>query len=67
MAILNFKEIPQANKNSGEQDLFELFARDFFEYLGYKIIFDPNHSGPGGKTPGSRLYKNIKPNQYKPT
>lgn len=46
--ILDFKEIPEANSKNGLQDTFELFARDFLEYLGYKIITDPNR-GPDGK------------------
>lgn len=33
MSALNFKEIPQANLATGEQDEFELFARDFFVSL----------------------------------
>lgn len=31
--VLDFKEIPQANIASGEQDTFELFARDFIGRL----------------------------------
>ena len=46
--ILDFKEIPEANGGSGLQDTFELFARDFLAYLGYRIIEDPNR-GPDGK------------------
>jgi hypothetical protein len=34
MTIINFKEIPQANTGSGDQDAFKLFARDFLKYLG---------------------------------
>ena len=48
MAILDFKEIPRANVSNGEQDRFELFARDFLEYLGYKIVIDPNRGADGG-------------------
>jgi hypothetical protein len=33
MPQLDFKEIPQANLASGEQDTFELFAREFLECL----------------------------------
>lgn len=40
--IINFKEIPQANIANGNQDKFELFARDFLEMLGYEIIENPN-------------------------
>lgn len=46
--ILDFKEIPQANISTGLQDTFELFARDFLEVLGYKIIQHPDR-GPDGK------------------
>jgi len=42
MPILNFKEIPEAHIANGEQDRFEMFARDFLEYLGYKIISNPD-------------------------
>jgi len=39
--ILDFKEIPQANKGGGLQDTFELFTRDFLQLLGYRIIESP--------------------------
>lgn len=48
MPILNFKEIPEANKPSGLQDTFELFARDFLAFIGYKIITDPDRGADGG-------------------
>lgn len=48
--IIDFKEIPQANTASGEQDTFELFARDFIsEILGFRIISQPNRGADGGK------------------
>lgn len=48
--VLDFKEIPQANTASGEQDTFELFARDFIsEILGFRIISQPNRGADGGK------------------
>lgn len=47
--ILDFKEIPQANEGSGLQDTFELFSRDFFEILGYKIIQQPDRGADGKK------------------
>lgn len=47
--ILNFKEIPQANGGDGNQDTFELFARDFLENLGYTIIQQPNRGADGKK------------------
>lgn len=49
MPILNFKEIPEANKSSGKQDTFELFARDFLENLGYEIIQGPDRGADGGR------------------
>lgn len=48
MSLLDFKEIPEAHKASGLQDKFELFARDFFEYLGYKILRGPSRGADGG-------------------
>lgn len=49
MAALDFKEIAQANLGSGVQDSFELFTRDFLEFLGYEIILDPSRGADGGK------------------
>ena len=46
--ILDFKEIPEANKGTGLQDTFELFSRDFLSFLGYRIVQDPDR-GPDGK------------------
>ncbi|MBO4923626.1 MAG: hypothetical protein J5382_05825 [Bacteroidales bacterium] len=45
--ILDFKEIPQANRGGGQQDAFELFARDFLFYLGYQIIEGPDRGADG--------------------
>lgn len=47
--VLDFKEIPQANLGSGEQDTFELFARDFLQTLGYKILQQPDRGADGKK------------------
>ena len=47
--ILDFKEIPVANGGDGTQDTFELFARDFLSYLGYRIIEDPARGADGKK------------------
>ena len=47
--ILNFKEIPQANTGNGDQDTFELFARDFLEVLGYEILQHPDRGADGKK------------------
>ena len=47
--ILDFKEIPEANKGGGLQDTFELFTRDFLQYLGYRIVSDPDIGADGKK------------------
>lgn len=47
--ILDFKEIPQANGGSGLQDTFELFTRDFLQYLGYRIVLAPDRGADGKK------------------
>lgn len=49
MAIIDFKEIPQANIANGEQDNFELFAREFFHTIGFSIIQDPDRGQDGGR------------------
>lgn len=46
---LDFKEIPQANIGSGLQDTFELFTRDFLQYLGYRIVSNPDRGADGKK------------------
>ncbi|MEG4315263.1 restriction endonuclease [Pseudomonas sp. FIP_A4] len=48
MALLDFKEIPEAHKGGGQQDTFELLARDFFEAMGYKIVRGPGRGADGG-------------------
>lgn len=47
--LLNFKEIPQANKTNGLQDTFELFARDFLEGMGYNVLQSPHRGADFGK------------------
>ncbi|WP_296315522.1 hypothetical protein [Winogradskyella sp. UBA3174] len=47
--IVDFKEIPPANSSDGNQDQFELFARDFVENLGFLIIEQPDRGQDGGK------------------
>lgn len=47
--VLDFKEIPQANKGTGAQDTFELFTRDFLSFLGYRIVHDPDRGADGKK------------------
>lgn len=49
MPRIDFKEIAQANISTGEQDSFELFARDILEYLGYHVITGPDRGNDGGK------------------
>ena len=49
MPVLNFKEISEAHIADGKQDDFELLARDFLEFLGYKILSDPDRGADGGK------------------
>ncbi len=49
MAIIDFKEIHPANSSkTGEQDDFEFFSRDFLDFLGYKVISEPNRGQDGG-------------------
>lgn len=47
--ILDFKEIPEANRGTGLQDTFELFTRDFLTFLGYRIVQDPDRGADGKK------------------
>jgi hypothetical protein len=49
MAKLDFKEIPPADKPTGRQDAFELFARDALETFGFAILLDPSRGADGGK------------------
>jgi hypothetical protein len=48
VAVLDFKEIPEAHVANGLQDTFELFAREFLKFSGYKIITDPDRGADGG-------------------
>lgn len=47
--LIDFKEIPPANSSDGQQDKFEVFARDFLSALGYQIIDHPGRGADGGK------------------
>ncbi|MWB95185.1 hypothetical protein GON26_12510 [Flavobacterium sp. GA093] len=47
--IINFSEIPKANTGDGDQDTFELFAREFLQELGYEIIANPSRGADNGK------------------
>ena len=49
MSKVDFMEIPQANTGEGNQDTFELFARDFLFVMGYKIKEGPSRGPDGGK------------------
>jgi len=49
MPQLDFKEIPQANIASGQQDTFELFAREFLELFGFKSLSGPDRGADLGK------------------
>ena len=49
MPLIDFKEIPIANSGKGNQDLFELFAREFLSEIGYEIIEEPARGADGGK------------------
>ncbi|MET4695218.1 restriction endonuclease [Endozoicomonas lisbonensis] len=46
---VDFKEIPQGNLPNGDQDAFELFARDLFEALGFKIVKEPSRGNDDRK------------------
>jgi hypothetical protein len=47
--VIDFTEIPQANKGGGQQDLFEQFTCDFLEIIGFKIIRRPDRGADGKK------------------
>jgi hypothetical protein len=47
--LVDFKEIPVANSGSGDQDVFEMFAHDFFWGLGYEIEEGPSRGADRGK------------------
>ena len=49
MSFIDFREIPVANSGKGDQDYFELFARDFFWSLGYVIDQGPSRGADGGR------------------
>lgn len=59
MPIIDFTEIPPANGKDGQQDTFELFARDFIQdVLGLTIISPPNRGADGGKDILADEYRN---------
>jgi hypothetical protein len=47
--VLDFKDIPEANKNTGKQDEWELFCRDALGCFGFQIIEPPSRGADGGK------------------
>lgn len=47
--ILDFKEIPPANGSDGDQDKFELFAREYIEAIGLEIVSGPDRGQDGGR------------------
>ena len=49
MSILDFREIPEAGKGGGDQDQFELFARECLEVIGYNTIDGPDRGADGGR------------------
>lgn len=49
MPRLDFKEIAQANKATGDQDSFELLAGEFLELGGYKILSGPDRGNDLGR------------------
>ena len=49
MPVLNFSEIPAANLANGQQDTFELFARDVLKHIGYQIDVNPDRGRDGGR------------------
>lgn len=50
MPFIDFREIPEAHLSSGEQDTFELFARDFLvDIFKFEVISEPSRGADGGK------------------
>jgi hypothetical protein len=49
MPILDFSEIPEAHIATGEQDTFELFGREFLEYIGFTTSQGPDRGPDGGR------------------
>ncbi len=47
--VINFKEIPAANKGGDGQDRFEQFACEFLKTKGLKIVSRPDRGADGGK------------------
>lgn len=49
MPALDFKEIPEAHIAKGQQDTFEMFARDFLELISFEIELNPSRGADEGK------------------
>lgn len=49
MPLLDFKEIPLANKGGGQQDTFELFARELLHSMGFSIVDGPDRGADCGR------------------
>lgn len=49
MAVLDFTEISEAHVANGQQDSFELFAREFLAFIGYEIERNPDRGADGGR------------------
>lgn len=49
MPAVDFTEIAPANSGDGNQDTFELFARDFFSALGLEVVEGPSRGADGGR------------------
>jgi hypothetical protein len=49
MAILDYREIPEAHKGSGLQDTFEQFAGEFLELLGMRLVERASRGADAGK------------------
>lgn len=48
MSALNFKEIPKAHEANGQQDTFELFAREFLSMKGFTVLSSPDRGADAG-------------------
>jgi len=48
MSALDFKEIPVPTAGSG-RDQFEMFARDFLDMLGFRVVTGPDRGADGGR------------------
>ena len=48
MPVLDFEEIPISTARA-TRDQFELFAREFLEFIGFKVIVGPDRGPDGGR------------------